>query len=155
MDAGEAAAGDRAASWSSSTAAAIRPTQQPVRRDGFAGWAPPFFLAASRATALGSGGFDRAGPSYEAMSGSWNAWWLNSRIAAVCLSDGRLDDSPGLAARGRVAGADVILDAAADVPHLFQSFAGVLDEAGDALGRVALFLGQRMHAAGAAHTSVK
>ncbi|MFE9360984.1 hypothetical protein ACFYPB_43970 [Streptomyces olivaceoviridis] len=60
-----------------------------------------------------------------------------------------------LAARGRVAGADVTLDATADVPHLFQSFAGVLDEAGDALDRVALFLGQRMRAAGAAHTSVK
>ncbi|GGR77483.1 hypothetical protein GCM10010269_15930 [Streptomyces humidus] len=54
-----------------------------------------------------------------------------------------------------MAGADVILDATADVPHLFQSFASVLGEAGDALDHVVLFLGQRMRAAGAARMSVK
>jgi hypothetical protein len=30
------------------------------------------------------------------------------------------------------------------VPHVFQSFAGILDEAGEALDRAALFLRQRV-----------
>ncbi|MCA3642488.1 MAG: alpha/beta hydrolase, partial [Methylobacterium sp.] len=40
-----------------------------------------------------------------------------------------LDDSVRLAARARDAGVDVILDVTADVPHVFQAFAGMLDEA--------------------------
>ncbi|MFJ9041161.1 alpha/beta hydrolase [Streptomyces sp. NPDC102406] len=64
-----------------------------------------------------------------------------------------LDDSVRLAARARAAGVDVILDVTADVPHVFQSFAGVLDEADEALDRAALFLSQRLGAAGAAHAS--
>lgn len=56
-----------------------------------------------------------------------------------------LDDSTRLAARARAAGADVILDITADVPHVFQSFAGVLDEADQALDRAALFLTQHVH----------
>ncbi|XVQ81770.1 alpha/beta hydrolase [Microbispora siamensis] len=55
-----------------------------------------------------------------------------------------LDDSTRLAARARAAGVDVILDVTADVPHVFQSFAGVLDEADEALDRAALFLVQRI-----------
>ncbi|MEU5594973.1 alpha/beta hydrolase [Streptomyces sp. NPDC020298] len=55
-----------------------------------------------------------------------------------------LDDSTRMAARARAAGADVVLDITADVPHVFQSFAGVLDEADDALDRAALFLTQRI-----------
>jgi epsilon-lactone hydrolase len=43
-----------------------------------------------------------------------------------------LDDSTRLATRARAAGEDVILDITADVPHVFQSFAGVLDEADQA-----------------------
>ena len=35
---------------------------------------------------------------------------------------------------------DVILDITADVPHVFLAFAGVLDEADEALDRAALFL---------------
>jgi epsilon-lactone hydrolase len=31
------------------------------------------------------------------------------------------------------------------VPHVFQSFTGVLDEAGEALDRAALFLRQHVH----------
>jgi acetyl esterase/lipase len=54
-----------------------------------------------------------------------------------------LDDSTRLAARARAAGVDVILDITADVPHVFQTFAGVLDEADEALDRAALFLSQR------------
>ncbi|MBD3142267.1 alpha/beta hydrolase fold domain-containing protein [Microbispora bryophytorum] len=59
-----------------------------------------------------------------------------------------LDDSTRLAARARAAGVDVILDVTADVPHVFQSFAGVLDEADEALDRAAVFLGQRLRAGG-------
>ncbi|MEU7141988.1 alpha/beta hydrolase [Nocardia sp. NPDC046473] len=55
-----------------------------------------------------------------------------------------LDDATRLAARARAAGVDVILDVTADVPHVFQSFAGLLDEADEALDRAALFLGQRI-----------
>lgn len=55
-----------------------------------------------------------------------------------------LDDTTRLATRAREAGVDVILDITADVPHVFQSFAGVLDEADEALDRAALFLTQRL-----------
>ncbi|TVT56102.1 alpha/beta hydrolase [Amycolatopsis rhizosphaerae] len=55
-----------------------------------------------------------------------------------------LDDSTRLASRARAAGVDVVLDITADVPHVFQSFAGVLDEADEALDRAALFLAQRI-----------
>ena len=57
-----------------------------------------------------------------------------------------LDDSTRLAERARDAGVDVILDVTADVPHVFQSFAGVLDEADQALDRAALFLAQHISA---------
>lgn len=63
-----------------------------------------------------------------------------------------LDDSTRLAARARAAGVDVILDITADVSHVFQSFAGVLDEADEALDRAALFLGQRVRVGGTART---
>ena len=55
-----------------------------------------------------------------------------------------LDDSIRMAARAREAGVDVILDVTADVPHVFQCFAGVLDEADHALDRAALFLTQHV-----------
>jgi len=55
-----------------------------------------------------------------------------------------LDDSTRFAARARDAGADVILDITADVPHVFQLYAGVLDEADEALDRAALFLTQKV-----------
>ncbi|MGW0087137.1 alpha/beta hydrolase [Streptomyces sp. NPDC003393] len=64
-----------------------------------------------------------------------------------------LDDSTRLAARARAAGVDVILDVTADVPHVFQAFAGVLDEADEALDRAALFLSQRIRTKSPAHTS--
>ena len=55
-----------------------------------------------------------------------------------------LDDSTRLAVRARDVGVDVILDITADVPHVFQSFTGVLDEADEALDRAALFLAQHV-----------
>ncbi|MGW3041030.1 alpha/beta hydrolase [Kitasatospora sp. NPDC001159] len=61
-----------------------------------------------------------------------------------------LDDSTRLAARAGAAGVDVILDVTADVPHVFQCFAGLLDEADEALERAALFLRQRIRARAAA-----
>ena len=55
-----------------------------------------------------------------------------------------LDDATRLAVRARDAGVDVILDITADVPHVFQAFAGILDEADEALDRAALFLTQHI-----------
>jgi epsilon-lactone hydrolase len=57
-----------------------------------------------------------------------------------------LDDSVRLAERAREAGVDVILDVTAGVPHVFQAFVGMLDEADQALDRAALFLTQHLHA---------
>jgi monoterpene epsilon-lactone hydrolase len=65
-----------------------------------------------------------------------------------------LDDSTRMAERARAAGVDVVLDTTADVPHVFQSFAGVLDEADEALDRAALFLTQRIRTADTASTEV-
>lgn len=53
-----------------------------------------------------------------------------------------LDDATRMAARAAAAGVDVILDITADVPHVFQAFAGRLDEADQALDRAALFITQ-------------
>jgi epsilon-lactone hydrolase len=57
-----------------------------------------------------------------------------------------LDDSVRLAGRAHAAGVDVILDITAGVPHVFQAFAGRLDEADQALDRAALFLTQHLRA---------
>ncbi|MGN5381923.1 alpha/beta hydrolase fold domain-containing protein [Streptomyces lasalocidi] len=65
-----------------------------------------------------------------------------------------LDDSTRMAARAREAGVDVILDVTAEVPHVFQAFAGVLDEADQALDRAALFLTQHLGTAGTPAASV-
>ena len=61
-----------------------------------------------------------------------------------------LDDSARLADRARASEVNVILDVTADVPHVFQSFAGVLEEADHALERAALFIGQHVRAGGMA-----
>ena len=55
-----------------------------------------------------------------------------------------LDDSVRLAERARAAGVDVILDVTGGVPHVFQAFAGTLDEADQALDRAALFMTQHL-----------
>jgi monoterpene epsilon-lactone hydrolase len=57
-----------------------------------------------------------------------------------------LDDSVRLADRARDAGADVVLDITAGVPHVFQAFTDRLDEAGLALDRAALFITQQVRA---------
>jgi len=61
-----------------------------------------------------------------------------------------LDDSTRLAARAWAADVNVILDITAEVPHVFHSYAGVLDEADEALDRAALFLTQHVGTSGAA-----
>jgi len=69
-------------------------------------------------------------------------------LVQVGTNEVLLDDSTRIAARARGAGVDVTLDVTADVPHVFQSFAGgMLDEADEALDRAALFLAQRVRAA--------
>jgi acetyl esterase/lipase len=55
-----------------------------------------------------------------------------------------LHDSTRLAERARDAAVNVILDVTADVPHVFQAFTGILDEADQALDRAALFLTQHL-----------
>lgn len=51
-----------------------------------------------------------------------------------------LDDSPRLAARDAAANVPVLLDVTPEVPHVFEGMSAVLDEAGEALDRVAAFL---------------
>ena len=57
-----------------------------------------------------------------------------------------MNDSVRLAGRAHAAGVDVILDITAGVPHVFQAFAGRLDESDQALDRAALFLAQHLRA---------
>ena len=56
-----------------------------------------------------------------------------------------LDESTRLAARAVDAGADVAL-VTTDVPHVFQAFTGLLDEADQALDRAAPFITQHLGA---------
>ncbi|WP_343672828.1 hypothetical protein [Paraburkholderia heleia] len=49
-----------------------------------------------------------------------------------------------LAARACDAEVDAILDVTADVPHVFQAFTRMLDEADYALDRAALFIAQHL-----------
>jgi acetyl esterase/lipase len=58
-----------------------------------------------------------------------------------------LDDAVRLAGRFGEADVDVTLEVVAGVPHVFQEFAGLLDEADAALDRVAAFLTGRVGAA--------
>lgn len=55
-----------------------------------------------------------------------------------------LDDSTRLATRAATAAVDVILDVTADVPRVFQSFEGMLDEADAALDRAGRFILDRL-----------
>ncbi|HEV2636050.1 MAG TPA: alpha/beta hydrolase [Actinocrinis sp.] len=66
-------------------------------------------------------------------------------LVQVGTNEMLLDDARRLATRAADAEVDVILDITAKVPHVFQSFTGILDEADEALDRAALFLRQRVH----------
>ncbi|MBU3065784.1 alpha/beta hydrolase [Nocardia sp. NEAU-G5] len=61
-----------------------------------------------------------------------------------------LDDSTRLAARAASANVPVQLDVTPEVPHVFQGMSAVLDEAGAALDRVAIFLQRNWTEAAAA-----
>ncbi|UOZ05490.1 alpha/beta hydrolase [Amycolatopsis sp. WQ 127309] len=65
-------------------------------------------------------------------------------LVQVGTNEMLLDDARRLALRASDAEVDVVLDITAKVPHVFQSFTGLLDEAGEALDRAALFLRQRV-----------
>ncbi|MFJ8628978.1 alpha/beta hydrolase [Kitasatospora sp. NPDC093550] len=78
---------------------------------------------------------------------------LPPMLIQVGANEVLLDDSTRLAARASAAGVDVVLDVTADAPHVFQAFAGVLDEADEALDRAALFLRQRVRAGAAARAT--
>ncbi|SDO35216.1 alpha/beta hydrolase [Actinacidiphila guanduensis] len=65
-------------------------------------------------------------------------------LVQVSTNEMLLDDARRLAQRAADAEVDVILDITAQVPHVFQSFTHVLDEAGEALDRAALFLRQHV-----------
>jgi acetyl esterase/lipase len=69
---------------------------------------------------------------------------LPPMLVQVGTNEMLLDDARRLALRASDAEVDVVLDITAKVPHVFQSFTGVLDEAGEALDRAALFLCQRV-----------
>lgn len=70
---------------------------------------------------------------------------LPPMLVQVGTNEMLLDDARRLAVRASDAEVDVVLDITAKVPHVFQSFTDVLDEAGEALDRAALFLRQRVH----------
>jgi monoterpene epsilon-lactone hydrolase len=57
-----------------------------------------------------------------------------------------LDDATRLATRAAAADVSVRLDVVADVTHVFQGFAGMLDEADAALDRAATFIHERLSA---------
>lgn len=69
---------------------------------------------------------------------------LPPMLVQVGTNEMLLDDARRLALRASDAEVDVVLDITAKVPHVFQSFVGLLDEAGEALDRAALFLRQRI-----------
>jgi acetyl esterase/lipase len=69
---------------------------------------------------------------------------LPPMLLQVGANEVLLDDSTRMATRAIGAGVDVILDVTADVPHVFRNFAGVLDEADQALDRAAFFLTQHV-----------
>jgi monoterpene epsilon-lactone hydrolase len=69
---------------------------------------------------------------------------LPAMLLQVGANEVLLDDSVRMAARAVAAGVDTVLDVTADVPHVFQIFADVLDEARQAIDRAALFLSQRL-----------
>jgi epsilon-lactone hydrolase len=69
---------------------------------------------------------------------------LPPMLVQVGTNEMLLDDARRLAVRASNAEVDVVLDITAKVPHVFQSFAGILDEADEAIDRAAIFLRQRV-----------
>ncbi len=59
-----------------------------------------------------------------------------------------LDDATRLAAKAAADNVAVTLDITPGVPHVFQAFAGILEEGDAALDRAAIFVGERLDATG-------
>lgn len=95
---------------------------------------------------------DRADPEHELLSPTTHAdpTGFPPLLLQVGTNEVLLDDSTRLAERARDAEVDVILDVTASVPHVFQTYTGILNEADLALERAALFLTQHVRAAGTA-----
>jgi acetyl esterase/lipase len=55
-----------------------------------------------------------------------------------------LDDATRLAVKAAADDVAVVLDITPGVPHVFQAFAAILDEAGAALDRAARFIGDHV-----------
>lgn len=105
----------------------------------------PFFTRASfeRTGALHLGGQDPRQPLLApAVLGDLTG--LPPVLLQVGTNELLLDDSVLFAGRAIEAEVDVILDVVAGVPHVFPAYAGVLDEADQALDRAALFLVQHL-----------
>lgn len=69
---------------------------------------------------------------------------LPPMLLQVGTNEMLLDDAVRLADRAREAEVDVILDVTASVPHVFQAYAGTLEEADQALDRAAFFIRQHL-----------
>jgi len=105
----------------------------------------PFFTRAAveRTGALYLAGQDAAQP-LAAPAVHADLAGLPPLLLQVGTNELLLDDAVRLADRARDAGVDVVLDITDDVPHVFQAYAGTLDEADEALDRAALFVTQRL-----------
>jgi monoterpene epsilon-lactone hydrolase len=107
--------------------------------------ADPFFTRETleQSGPLYYGDADPAGPLLSpAVAGDLTG--LPPVLLSVGTNEVLLDDSTRFAARAWDQGVDVILDVVAGVPHVFPSYVGELEEAEEALDRVALFLNQRL-----------
>jgi epsilon-lactone hydrolase len=84
------------------------------------------------------GGADAADPNVSPIFGDLSG--LPPLLIQVGSNEILLSDALRLAARAALADVSVTLEVTAGVPHVFQGFAGLLDEAGAALDRASDFL---------------
>jgi epsilon-lactone hydrolase len=88
------------------------------------------------------GGADAADPLISPLFGDLSG--LPPMLIHAGSHEVLLSDALRLAARAATADVQVSLDVTPGVPHVFQGFAGVLDEAGTALDRAAEFLTRQL-----------
>jgi epsilon-lactone hydrolase len=90
------------------------------------------------------GGLDPAAPEVNPLHADLTG--LPPLLIQVGSYEILLDDAARLAAKAAADHVQVVLDVTPRVPHVFQAFAGLLDEGGDALDRAASFLRDAAHA---------
>ena len=90
------------------------------------------------------GGHDAADPRVSPLLADLSG--LPPLLVQVGTNEVLLDDATRLAARAAAAHLDVTLEVVARAPHVFQHFAGRLDEADRALDRAGRFLASHLHA---------